>query len=383
MHCVVDEPKAERDQVVGAEVAARPSGVAGVAPDDVVSTREAAARATRLPLVIVEPLLEFLDAHQIGSGPLELIPIGEGRSNVIFLIQREGAQAVLRRPPRPPVPPGAHDVVREAKFMSALAGTTERVPKVLAICEDPEVIGAPFYLMEYLDGVVVSQSVPTQFDTLVERRHLGEALIDALVDIHAVHWRATGLGTTARPTGYLERQLARFGQLWQHNKTRELDGVDRVGKWLEKHMPQSPPATVVHGDYRLGNVLFGHAAPASVTAVLDWEMATIGDPLADLGYLATLWVDRDDPPRGMYEIVGLTRAQGFLTRDELLERYAQASGRRVDGIGWYQALALWKSAVLMEGNYRRALAGATDDPFLKGFGNGVVELLSRAEEFAQ
>lgn len=148
-------------------------------------------------------------------------------------------------------------------------------------------------------------------------------------------------------------------------------------------MPESAPATIVHGDYRLGNVMYELEAPARLNAIFDWEMATIGDPKADLGYLCTLWVDRDDPPLGMFELGGVTREPGFPTRAELVARYEERSGRPMTDIRWYQTLALWKSIVFMEGNYKRAVSGATDDPFLKRFGDGVVELASRAEELTR
>ncbi len=197
--------------------------------------------------------------------------------------------------------------------------------------------------------------------------------------MHAVDWRAAGLEGFGKPTGYLERQVRRFLGLWEHNRTREIPAVESVGRWLTEHMPESLPATVVHGDYRLGNTMFAPRAPAQLVAIFDWEMATIGDPLADLGYLCTLWTDRDDPPLGMFELTGVTREPGFLSRAELVARYEERSGRSMTDIRWYQTLALWKSIVFMEGNYKRAVAGATDDPFLKRFGDGVIELAGRAE----
>ena len=203
---------------------------------------------------------------------------------------------VLRRPPRGPLPPSAHDVLREARVLSALAGRA-RVPAVLAVCDDESVIGAPFYVMERVEGHVVTSSVPAALDNPDDRRRIGEELVDGLVEVHAVDWRDAGLEGFGKPTGYLERQLRRFTGLWEHNRTRDIPAVESVGEWLGEHMPESaPPATVVHGDYRLGNTMMAPAAPARLVAIFDWEMATIGDPLADLGYLCTLWVDRNDPP---------------------------------------------------------------------------------------
>ncbi len=355
-----------------------------VAPDDIVARASDVRVGDRPPLVIVEPLERFLDAEGLGEGPIEAGPIGEGHSNVTYAIAREGApEMVLRRPPRPPLPPSAHDVLREARLLKALEGTAARVPRVLAVCEEPTVIGAPFYVMERVEGEVIVSSVPSLLDVPLERRRIGEELIDTLVEIHAVDWREVGLEGFGKPSGYLERQLRRFGGLWELNKTREIPAVERVGAWLEENRPESEAATVVHGDYRLGNTIYASDAPARLVAVLDWEMATIGDPLADLGYLCMMWTEASDPDHGLREHLGrVTRGEGFLTRGELIARYERLSGRSMSDLRWYVTLALWKSVVFMEGNYKRALAGATDDPYLKQFGDGVVELARMAEVVA-
>jgi aminoglycoside phosphotransferase (APT) family kinase protein len=241
------------------------------------------------------------------------------------------------------------------------------------------VIGAPFYVMERLEGVVVGTELPPALDDPAGRRAMGEELVDALVALHAVDWRAAGLDGFGRPDGYLERQLERFGGLWGRNRTRDVPAMDRVARWLADHMPDSPPATIVHGDFRLGNVMFAADAPVRLVAIFDWEMSTIGDPLADLGYLCTFWVSREDPDAGVFEQHAVTRRDGFPTRDELVARYAERAGRPVAGIGWYRAFALWKIIVFMEGNYRRALAGSVDDPYLTTFGEAIAGLADRAE----
>jgi aminoglycoside phosphotransferase (APT) family kinase protein len=353
------------------------------APDDIVATHAQASANARPPLLVIEPLREFLDAHGLGEGEIEARPIGEGHSNVTYLIERAGAEVVLRRPPRPPLPPSAHDVLREARLLRALADTPARVPAVLAVCEDEGVIGCPFYVMERIAGEVIVASVPDALDSPAQRREIGEQLIEALAEIHAVDWQAAGLAGFGKPTGYLERQVRRFGGLWEINKTREIPAVERVGEWLAQNMPESGPATIVHGDYRLGNTIFAPAPPAHLEAVLDWEMATIGDPLADLGYLCMMWTEGGDPKGGMREYLGgVTRREGFPTRGELIECYEQRTGRSMADLRWYTTLALWKSVVFMEGNYKRAVAGATDDPYLKSFGEGVVELAIQAEGVA-
>ena len=350
-----------------------------IASDDIVRSHEEGALNERPPLLVLDPLLAFLDAVGLGDGEPEIRPVGDGHSNVTYLVTRGDAEFVVRRPPRGPLPPSAHDVLREARVLRGLDGRA-RVPKVLAVCDDEAVIGSPFYVMEKVEGLVVTTEVPRELDSVEDRRRMGEELVDALVEVHAVDWRDAGLEGFGRPTGYLERQLKRFLGLWEINRTRDIPAVESVGRWLAETMPQSAPATVVHGDYRLGNTMFATEPPARLVAIFDWEMSTIGDPKADLGYLCTLWTDRDDPPAGMFELTGVTREPGFPTRDELVARYEERSGRAMSDIRWYQTLALWKSIVFMEGNYKRAIAGATDDPFLKRFGDGVIELAARAEE---
>jgi aminoglycoside phosphotransferase (APT) family kinase protein len=349
-----------------------------IAADDVVRRHEDGGANERPPLLVVEPLLDYLDARGLGSGEPSFEMVGDGHSNVTYLVDRGDARFVLRRPPRPPIPPSANDMLREARVLRGLEGRA-RVPRVLAVCDDESVIGAPFYVMEEVEGHVVTGEIPAELSSLEDRRRMAEELIDTLVEIHAVDWRAAGLEGFGRPEGYLARQLRRFLGLWDHNKTREIPAVETVGAWLAANLPDSPPSTIVHGDYRLGNVMLAPSSPARVVAVFDWEMSTIGDPLADLGYLCTLYVDRDDPPLGMFELSAVTRAEGFPLKAELVARYEERSGRSMTDIRWYQTLALWKAIVFMEGNYRRATSGMSDDPYLKSFGEGVIELAQRAE----
>jgi aminoglycoside phosphotransferase (APT) family kinase protein len=362
-----------------------PAMSSAVAPDDIVATHDEARENERPPLLVLDPLRAFLDAHGLGAGELRASPIGEGHSNVTYLLRRaDGRELVVRRPPRPPLPPSAHDVLREARLLRALHDTPARVPRVLAVGEDPAIIGCPFYVMERVEGEAIVFAPPPALDTPPQRRLIAQELIDALVEVHAVDWRAAGLEDFGKPTGYLERQLRRFGGLWELNRTRDIPAVERVARWLAEHLPDSGPATIVHGDYRLGNTLFAPDAPARLTAVLDWEMATIGDPLADLGYMCMVWGQADDPPGGIRDSLGaVTKAAGFPTRAELIERYEAHTGRAMTDLRWYVTLAVWKMTVFMEGNYRRALAGATDDPYLKHFGEGVLQLAAHAEEVAR
>ena len=352
-----------------------------IAPDDIVRTRDESVPTAREPLVVVEPLAAFLDEHGLGEGEPEFTPVGEGHSNVTYAVQRGDARFVLRRPPRGPLPPSAHDMLREARVLSALHGHA-RVPEVLAVCDDESVIGAPFYVMEEVDGDVIVSELPERFDSDEQRRRIAEELVDALVEIHAVDWEACGLGDYGKPTGYLDRQLRRFGGLWEHNKTREVPRLDELTRWLADNKPESGPATIVHGDYRLGNVMFAPGTPARLNAIFDWELATIGDPLADVGYLVATWAQEGDAENPVSALGGLTRGPGFLTREGLIERYEAGSGRSMSDVRWYMTLALWKSAVFLEGSYKRRLAGTTEDAFFDRLKTGVPELAERAWRIA-
>jgi aminoglycoside phosphotransferase (APT) family kinase protein len=344
----------------------------------IVDTPEQAAALDLPPLLVRRPLEAFLDARGLGAGPLEAEPLGEGHSNVTYLIRRAGGAWVLRRPPRPPLPPSAHDVLREARLLTAIRDTRVRAPHVLATCDDESVIGAPFYVMERVEGDVMTADVPPALDDEPSRARIGEELIDALVEVHAVDWRACGLEGYGKPTGYLDRQLRRFGGLWEHNRTRELPVLDKVTAWLAEHKPDSPEATIVHGDYRLGNTMFAPGAPARLVAIFDWELATIGDPLADVGYLVATWSQHDDPDDPLRGLSAATRRPGFPTRDELVARYEERSGRSMSDVRWYMTLALWKSAVFLEGSYKRRLAGTTEDAFFDRLETGVPAMAERA-----
>ena len=350
---------------------------------EIVDSREQAAGQQPAPLIVREPLEEFLDSCGLGSGPVGAQRIGEGHSNVTYLLERGGERFVLRRPPRPPLPPSAHDVLREARLLRALEGTAARAPRVLATCEEEAVLGVPFYVMEEVQGHVITGEMPVALDAAGHRARIGNELVDALVEVHAVEWEGAGLEGFGKPTGYLERQLRRFNGLWDHNRTRELTVVADMGDWLAANLPESPRSTIVHGDYRLGNVMVGDDPPGRVISIFDWELATIGDPLADLGYLTVTWVARDDPEDTMFSsLSAVTRAKGFPTRAEMIARYEERSGRSMAALHWYQALALWKAAVFMEGNYKRFLAGASDDSFLANLDEGVPALAEKARAIA-
>jgi aminoglycoside phosphotransferase (APT) family kinase protein len=353
---------------------------ATLAPDDIVQTHAQGEANDREPLLVIEPLVEFLAANGLDApADLTATHLGDGHSCVTFALS---TGVVLRRPPRGPLPPSAHDVLREARLLTVLEPTVVRTPRVLAVCADVSVIGSPFYVMERVHGDVITGAVPPALDTPQQRGQIADELIDALVELHGVDWTRLELEGFGKPTGYLERQLRRFTGLWEHNRTREIEAVDEVGAWLAANLPESPPATIVHGDYRLGNSMFASRAPAELVAIFDWEMATIGDPLADVGYMMLQWTEAGDAPTA-FTLQSVTALPGFPTRRELVERYEQRAGRSMQSLDWYVTLALWKAVVFMEGNYKRAVAGTTDDPYLKSFGEGVVELAQRALHVTQ
>jgi aminoglycoside phosphotransferase (APT) family kinase protein len=258
--------------------------------------------------------------------------------------------------------PTAHDMAREHRVLAALADTDVPVARPLALCEDAAVNGAPFYVMEYREGFVLNDRIPDGYAaTAEERRRASLALIDVLVRLHRVDFAARGLADFGRPEGYLERQVRRWSQQWERSKVGEAAEIDELIRRLRAALPESPAPTLVHGDYRLGNVALDPRDPGRITAVFDWEMATLGDPLADLGYTLVYWGEAADPPEermpGGFQ--ALTAQPGFLTRAELVKEYARRSGRDVAHTDFYRVLALYKLAVISEGIYARHLQGKT------------------------
>jgi aminoglycoside phosphotransferase (APT) family kinase protein len=358
--------------------AASPRGDLGQA--DIVARLDQVPADARTPLLITEPLAAYLSEKGLGVGPLTAHRVGEGQSNVVFALARDDLELVLRRPPRLPYSAGSHDVLREARILQALGQAGLPVPTIRAICDDDAVIGAPFFVMDRVPGHIVGDRLPPALDTPAARRRIGLALVDTLADIHTVDWQNAGLDWLARRSDYIDRQLRRFSSLWEENRTRPLADLDAVADWLGEHRPPPTGVTIVHGDFRLGNVMLADDPAGEVAAVLDWELTATGEPLADLGYLSALWVGRDDPGLGLYEFGGATRREGFASRVEIVHRYQERTGRDVSSVGYYMVLALWKSAVIMEGNHRRALAGSTGAPSIEEFRAGVAQLVRRAAE---
>ena len=351
---------------------------------DIVEQLTDAHDVARPPLLILETVGAFLDEHGLGSGGLQAHRIGEGGgSNFSFLLERDdGTRYVLRRPPRPPLPPSAHDVVRESGLQLALAPLGIRVPKIRAVCDDDSLLGVPFYVMDYIDGDVITTALPPLLDQdPAARRLLADDLVDTLVEIHAADVGNQALAAFSRPGNYNERQVRRFSQLWDINQTRDLPTVVKVGQWLAANVPEQLPATVVHGDYRLGNMIVTHEEPERIAAVLDWEMGAIGDPRADVGYLVATYSE----PGGRANPLGtspVTATAGFPSRSELVERYASRSGRDIEPLAWFEALALWKAAVFCEAIYGRYVRGelTADDGGASRFETGVPLLAETAAE---
>ena len=351
---------------------------------DIVETVD--VPSSKPPLLVLDRVRAFLDEHALGSGDLRARRIGEGGgSNFTFLLERDEGRFVLRRPPRPPLPPSAHDVVREARLQLALReGGFSRLPTIVAVAEDESILGVPFYVMDYLEGDVVTDDLVPGLEEPAARRRLADDLVDVLAEIHEADVTSPGLAAFARPGSYNERQVRRFTQLWDVNKTREIPRVEEVGALLAANVPPPLPETAVHGDFRLGNTMVAPGEASRIVAVLDWEMGAIGDPRADVGYLLATYSEPGGPrnPLGTSPVTALP---GFPSRAELVERYVARSGRDVEPLSWFEGLALWKAAIFCEaiyGRYVRGELGAEDERAAR-FEEGVPFLAEAASEALQ
>jgi aminoglycoside phosphotransferase (APT) family kinase protein len=307
----------------------------------------------------VEPVSAWLDANVAGvTAPFRFELIAGGRSNLTYrVVDAEERAVVLRRPPLGHVLATALDVAREHRIISALGPTPVPVAPALGLCTDEAVNGAPFYVMGFVDGVVLDRPEAAAGITTAGRRVLSETLIDVLADLHAVDVDDVGLGDLAKRDGYVDRQLRRWSRQWADSRTRELPAIDEVERRLRHDVPVQQGTTIAHGDYRFGNCLVDPGS-GRVNAVLDWELCTLGDPLADLGYLSVYWSDAPDPGGRANDP---TPAGGFHPYGELVERYASRTGRDVSRIDYYRAFAAWRVAVIAEGVYARYLHGVMGD----------------------
>jgi aminoglycoside phosphotransferase (APT) family kinase protein len=314
--------------------------------------------------------------------PLRFERIAGGHSNLTYRVTDAGGRSwALRRPPLGKRLGSAHDMAREHKVVSALGRTPVPVAPVVGICEDESVNGAPFYVMEFVEGPVLRGLAEAEaFPDHSDRRAIGERVADTLVQIHAVDPDAAGLGDLGRKEDYVARQLHRWQGQWEKSKTRELEPIDRVHAELAARIPAQGPATIVHGDYRLDNMILDPSG--EVAAVVDWELCTLGDPLADVGLLLVYWPERGEETIALGMPANL--APGFPTREELIGRYAERSGRDLSQLDFYVALGYWKLAIILEGVYARYAAGGYGkvDQGLETFARLVERLAEEAERVA-
>ena len=335
------------------------------------------------PLVDSQRLAAWMDTQGlVAGGAIDVTRITTGHSNEVFRVTRGERVFVLRRPPRTALSPTAHDMAREFRLLRAFFGhAAVPVPEPIACCTDRDVLGAPFYLMAPIDGVVVREQMPTALGGTGAPRACAEALVDALAGIHAFDWQAGGLADFGKPDGYLDRQVPRWlGQLERY-ATRPLPEVGEAGRWLQAHTPVMQPPAVIHGDYKLDNVMFAPHLPVELVAVVDWEQSTVGDPLVDLGWLIGLWIE----PGERASLAGASPFSGATdvpTRRELVARYEQRTGRDVSNVAFYCVLGLFKLACVMEGSFARFRAGTSDDAYFAALEAGVPALARRALEFA-
>jgi aminoglycoside phosphotransferase (APT) family kinase protein len=295
------------------------------------------------------------------AGALRAEVIAGGRSNLTYIVDDGQRRFVVRRPPLAHVLPTAHDMAREYRVLAALQGTGIPVPGVIALCEDESIIGARFYVMEWIDGHVVRDALPVEFpDTMATRQAMSSALIETLLQLHRVDPNAVGLGNFGHPEGFLTRQVRRWWQQWEASKTRELPSIEALRKRLDETVPAQSAPGIVHGDYRLDNVMYAPADPTRIVAVIDWEMCTIGDPLCDLGLLCVYWAD-DESEAAARTLHGraITVEDGFFKRKDLLRDYAAGTQRDLVSLDWYIALGAYKLAIIAEGITARFLMGMT------------------------
>jgi aminoglycoside phosphotransferase (APT) family kinase protein len=290
-----------------------------------------------------------------------------------------GTELVIRRPPLGPVAPTAHDMAREYRWLAAVNPVFPLAPRVYALCEDPAIVGSVFYVMERRQGIVVrNEEPPSVRNQPTVRRRVSLAVVDALADLHAIDIVASGLTHLGKPHGFVERQVRGWTERWNRSRTSDVPEMESVARWLVDSLPANPaePA-IVHGDFKLDNLMLAPADPCRLVAVLDWEMAALGDPLVDLGILLAYWV-ATAPPEQSDALTTVTTLPGWLTRGELVERYASRSGRDLTRLKFYEVFALFKIAVVIQQIYYRFVSGQTGDPRFARLGDRVTYLAGRA-----
>ncbi|WP_254838547.1 phosphotransferase family protein [Natronomonas marina] len=336
-------------------------------------------------LVDRDRLETYLESVFGPADAFEVEHLGEGHSNETLRITWGQEEFALRRPPPGETADTAHDVLREYRVIDALQGELP-VPPTVESCDDHSVVGSDFYITELLEGDVIRETEPERFAAPAHRRRIGEELIDTLTEIHTVDYEAVGLGDFGRPEGYLERQVDRMTKQieWATERTereRTVPELEEVGRWLSANVPDSPTHTLVHGDYKLDNVMFGPGTPPELVAAFDWELSTLGDPLADLGWLFVFWRDEADPDPAIPEVVpSFTEHEGYPTRGELVDRYEERTGIAFENQAFYRTFALYKVAAACEMFYARYLEGDSDDSLYAVMDERVPAVAKRALE---
>lgn len=322
----------------------------------------------------VARLRTFIDERvpEIPRGDIHVEQFPGGFSNLTYLLRIGETEVVLRRPPRGAHVKGGHDMAREYGVLAALHGPYGKVPRPIAVCHDDRVLGTTFYLMERVHGVVIRGAPPASVagDT-TRMRAMSESLVDTLADLHAFDWRATVLGKMAKPDGYVVRQVDGWTQRYAAARTDDVPALERVAAWLGEHTPADTPSVLIHNDYKYDNVVLDADDPTRIRAVLDWEMATIGDPLMDVGTSLAYWMDADDPEEMRSVLPSITGLPGSLSRAEVLARYEARTGRAMPMPEFYYAFGLFKTAVILQQIYARYRQGLTTDPRFAALGTAV------------
>jgi aminoglycoside phosphotransferase (APT) family kinase protein len=329
-------------------------------------------------------LADYLRDRLPGSdNPLRVRQFGGGAANLTYLLDYGAHEYVLRRPPLGPVAASAHDMAREYRVLSVLYRAFPYAPRAFLFCEDESIIGAPFFVMERRQGVVVRRTLPEAYAGQPDAaRRMSEALVDALAAFHAVDYAALGLGDLGKPEGFVARQIEGWYRRWNAAKTADLADMDAVYAWLKANQPAGTHVSLVHNDYKLDNVMLAPDDPGRIVAVFDWDMCTLGDPLSDLGALLTYWTEPRDPSYLQVTAMMPLGEPGFLSRAELVARYAAKSGRAVGDIDFYHALGLFRLTVIVAQIYARYRRGQTQDPRFAAMEHMIPALARRAAEIA-
>ncbi|MCW2994142.1 MAG: aminoglycoside phosphotransferase [Conexibacter sp.] len=332
---------------------------------------------------VAEPLASWLATALGDPGPFALQRISGGNSNETLLLRSPAADRILRRPPHDAIDASAHDMAREHRLLVAMAQTDVPAPAPLALCDDLAIVPAPALIMEAVPGVALTNELPPSYaDTPETTRAIGEAIVDGLALLHSADWRAAGLEGLGRPDGFLDRQVGRWGRQLERYRVRELPWHAELGDWLAANQPPDGAPGILHGDFHIDNCLLTRDAPIAVAAIIDWEMATIGDPLLDVGLFLAFWGDERPAEPAMPKVQAVSRGRGAPPRAELAARYEERSGRSLEHLDWYMTLAFWKLATIVEGAYAQFLAGALTTPYARDLEHDVPRLLAEAATFA-